>query len=139
MKALLYNLSVLLFVAQISFGQSHKLPDSILNTSTVSKIAFSGTNCENIAKWAKSDISNKTVFLFLQGGVAPKRYTTDEAFEIKYGIYFQDFGDVMSTDKKCVIEYNSIVFDYLTKKYGKQWAKEIRRDVIGFKNWKRKS
>lgn len=139
MKATLYNLLFLLFVTQNSFGQNHKLPDSILNKSTVSKITFSGANCENIEKWAKSDISNKTLFLFLHSGIAPVKYTTDEAFEIKYGIYFQDFGDIMSADEKCVIKYNSIVFDYLTKKYGKGWVKEIRKDVIGFKGWKKKN
>lgn len=138
MKATLYNLFLLLLISQSCFGQGDVLPDSLLNRSTVIKIRFAGEpKCDSIDMWAKSDIKNKTIFLFLQSGEAPIVYTNDKIFETKYGIYFQDFGDIGFADYTCVIKYNNIVFDYLTNKYGRRWVKEIRKDVIGFKYWKK--
>lgn len=125
--------------SSITFGQNRELTDDEYNNSTAGKITFvNPETCEQIDEWIKADFKNKNVYLFLQGGIAPIEYTTDKDFENKYGIYFYDFGCVPPTEK-CVIEYNSQVFDYLTKKYGKKWKREIRNDVIGFKEWKRKN
>jgi hypothetical protein len=125
--------------SSITFGQNRELTDDEYNNSTAGKITFvNPETCEQIDEWIKADFKNKNVYLFLQGGIAPVEYTTDKDFENKYGIYFFDFGCVPPSEK-CVIEYNSLVFDYLTKKYGKKWKREIRNDVIGFKEWKRKN
>jgi hypothetical protein len=125
--------------SSITFGQNRELTDDEYNNSTAGKITFvNPETCEQIDEWIKADFKNKNIYLFLQGGIAPVEYTTDKDFENKYGIYFFDFGCVPPSEK-CVIEYNSQVFDYLTKKYGKKWKREIRNDVIGFKEWKRKN
>lgn len=121
------------------FGQNRELTDEEYNNSTAVKMTFvNPETCEEINEWIKADFNNKNVYLFLQGGIAPVEYTTDKEFENEYGIYFYDFGCVPLSEK-CVIEYNSRVFDYLTKEYGKKWKREIRDDVIGFKEWKRKN
>jgi len=121
------------------FGQNRELTDEEYNNSTAVKMTFvNPETCEEINEWIKADFNNKNVYLFLQGGIAPVAYTTDKEFENKYGIYFYDFGCVPPSER-CVIEYNSRVFDYLTKEYGKKWKREIRNDVIGFKEWKRKN
>ena len=100
------------------------------------KIRFADpVTCDNINEWLKSDIDNKTIILFLESGEVPKVYANDKNFENKYGIYFYDFGDVGMPDYKCVIKYNYLVFDYLTKVYGKRWKKEIRKDIIGLSKW----
>ena len=132
-------LSILLLISSFTFGQNRELTDDEYNNSTVGKITFvNPKTCEQIDDWIKSDFDNNNVYLFLQGGIAPVEYTTDKNFENKYGIYFFDFGCVPPSEK-CVIEYNSKVFDYLEKTYGEKWKKEIRDDVIGFKEWKKKS
>ena len=127
-----------LTLSQFAFGQNRKLTDEEINNSTAVKIGFVETpKCDQVDELFKKDLGNKTIFLFLQGGIAPMVYTTDNAFENKYGIYFHDFGCV-SPDYNCIIKYNSKVFDYLNKTYGNKWKREIRKDVIGLKEWNKK-
>ena len=138
MRLELKILFIFIFISQLTLGQNRVLTDEDYNNSTAVKITFANPKtCEEIEQWIKSDFENKTIFLFLQGGIAPVEYTTDKDFENEYGIYFFDFGCV-APDYKCVIEYNNRVFDYLTEKFGKKWTKRIRKDIIGFKEWKRK-
>jgi len=138
-KATLFITFFSLIVGQYTFGQNRKLSDEELNHSTASKIRWADTiTCAQIDKWVKSDIKSKTIFLFLTGGIAPAVYTTDQKFEDKYGIYYFDFGD-SSPDYKCVIKYNDMVFDYLTKVYGKKWKREVRKDIIGLSEWKKQN
>lgn len=137
MKSELNILIFLIFLSSFSFGQNRKLTDEEIKNSTAAKINFSNPEtCVEIDEWIKSDIKNLTIFLFLQGGISPVEYTTDKNFENKYGIYFFDFGCI-SAPEKCTIEYNTRVFDYLTRKFGKEWMNKIRKDVIGFKEWKK--
>lgn len=132
------SLFLLIGIYQISLSQNRILTDDELNKSTVHKIIFEDTlTCSDVEKWIKSDISNKTIFLFLQGGLAPISYSTDRVFENKYGVYFNDFGDVGLSNEVCIKKYNNMVFEYLTKTYGKYWIHEIRKDVIGFSEWKK--
>lgn len=134
------KLNILFFfilISQLTFGQNRELTDEEYNNSTAVKINFANSEtCEEINEWIKTDLDNNTIFLFLQGGIAPIEYVTDKDFENKYGIYFFDFGCV-APDYKCVIKYNNLVFDYLTEKFGNKWSKKIRKDVIGLKEWKR--
>ena len=125
-------------ISQFAVAQNRQLTDSILNNSTGTKIKFTEPpDCIEIDQWVKSDIKNKTIFLFLQGGIAPVIYSSDKKFGEKYGIYFYDFGCIGPLDDKCVIKYNCMVFDYLSSIYGNKWQKEIRKDVIGFVEWKK--
>lgn len=92
-------------------------------------------NCRAIDSMYAQDKNNHIIRLFLQGGIAPVVYTNDKEFEKKYDVFFYDFGCVAPYDN-CVIRYNRNAFDYLTRTYGKKWMKEMRKDVIGFKQWK---
>ncbi len=139
MKLKLQFLLFLIFISVISFGQNRELTDEDFNKSTAVKITFTNPEtCEEIAKWFKADFKNNTIFLFLQGGIVPVEYMTDKDFENKYGIYFFDFG-CEAPAQKCIIEYNNLVFDYLKKEFGEKWKREIREDVIGFKEWETKN
>lgn len=139
MKPLIIILFFLITICQLTFGQNRKLTDDELNSSTVSKLTFADTStCSEIDEWFKSDIKNNHIFLFLPGGFAPVTYSRDSIFENKYGIYFYDFGCV-SPNNKCIIKYNYKAFEYLTNAHGKSWMKEIRKDVIGFSQWKAKN
>jgi len=138
MKLRVLTIFILLISTQITFAQHFKLTDEQLNNSTTHKLTFADTtNCGEVNGWFKSDTTNKTIFLFLQGGFVPVIFSTDSTFENKYNVYFYDFGDVGLPSDKCVIAYDNMVFDYLTIKYGKQWIRKLRKDVIGFNDWKK--
>ena len=89
-------------------------------------------DCEVNKKIAEFDIKNKKLRILLVGGIAPKHYSNQEIVEKKYGFEYYDFGCI-SPSTKCIIQYNTVIFSYLDKKFGKLWKKEVRKDAIGLK------
>jgi hypothetical protein len=130
---------ILIFITIIGFGQKQKLTDEKINNSSaiLLKLATPET-CDEIEGWLESDFENETVFLYIQGGIAPVSYSTDQEFENKYGIYYYDFGCI-APEYKCILKYNFLVFEYLDSEYDKKWKRKIRKDVIGFNEWKKRS
>ena len=116
----------------ISYGQNKSFQDAI-DESNVNKILLK-IDCDSINSIVNEDIKNESIFIFLNGGVAPIRFSTDEIFEKKYNVHFYEQGCVNSL---CAESYNMIIFDYLKNAYGKKWMKEIRDDAVGFKKWKK--
>jgi len=138
MKHPLVILFLLSAICQCTYGQSRKLTDRELNESTGHKLLFADTStCGELNKWVKSDIDNKTIFLFLRGGIAPIYISTDSIFENKFNIYYYDFGDTGPPDDKCIIMYNKQVFEYLTHNYGSIWLRTIRKDILGLSEWEK--
>jgi len=128
-----FQISLFLFLSIFAFGQSKKLTNEEIKISGVSKINFI-ENCNEATKLAETDIKNEIIVLFLQSGEAPIIYYEDEIFKKKYNVFFYEQGCIGSN---CTKEYNKIIFNYLLNKYGKKWIKQIRKDVIGFKDWKK--
>ena len=89
-------------------------------------------NCEVSKEIAEQDIQNDKPRLLLISGIAPYVSVEDSKFAKRYGIIFQDFGDTPPAES-CVKQYNSTVFDFLDKKFGKKWREEVRGDVVGLK------
>ena len=116
----------------MSYGQNKSFQDAI-DESNLNKILLE-IDCNSINPIVEEDIKNERVFIFLNGGASPIRFSTDESFEKKYNIYFYEQGCINSL---CAESYNMIIFDYLKKAYGKKWMKEIRDDAVGFKKWKK--
>ncbi|NAY93452.1 hypothetical protein GTQ34_16190 [Muricauda sp. JGD-17] len=131
----------LLMIAQtdndqtVIFTKIGELSDEQINSSGASRLNFAidETEAKNLAK---SDLKNGIPFLLLMGGVAPTIIATDPQFEQEYGIYFYEFG-CTGPENEILIAYNKTIFDYLQNKYGKKWIKEVRDDVVGFKEWKK--
>jgi hypothetical protein len=69
---------------------------------------------------------------------SPIVYATDSAFETKYNVRFHDYGCIGASNLN-MMSYNGIMFDFLESKYGKVWRKEIRKDAVGFKEWRKKN
>ena len=122
----------ILISLSMSYGQNKSFQDAI-DESNVNKILLE-IDCNSINFIVNEDIKNQRVFIFLNGGASPIRFSTDESFEKKYNIYFYEQGCVNSL---CAESYNMIIFDYLKKTYGKKWMKEIRDDAVGLKKWKK--
>ena len=130
----IFNMKYLyiLFIYNLSFCQTKSYSEAY-NESNIYRVTLE-LDCENINALVETDISNKCIFLFLQGGIAPVRYNTDKQFEKKYNLHYYEQGCI---GNKCSENYNYIIFDYLLKTYGKKWMKEIRKDALGFQEWKK--
>jgi len=135
MKKILF---ILLFFTfnKVAFGQNRILTDEDFNNSGPTKMTFI-ENCDQVENLFTDDLKKKTLFLLLQSGIAPAVGLTDKVFENKYQVYYYDFG-CEAPNLECVKTYNDFVFDYLTKLYGNKWKKDVRKDVIGLKQWKQK-
>lgn len=102
---------------------------------TKSKLLFIN-NCANAKEIAKNDIAKNKAKILLTGGVTPIFYATDNQFEERYQVAFHDYGD-LAAKYECMKIYNFEIFQYLSEKYGKSWKKEIRKDTLAFKEWKK--
>ena len=63
---------------------------------------------------------------------SPPLESKDKLFEKKYKVMYHGCGDGCTgiiTD--CIETYNKSIGDYLDKKYGKVWRKEVNKDVLG--------
>ena len=133
------TLITLILTAQylIAFGQTRVLTDADYNKSGAIKLTFV-TEISEAKNLARQDIDKGTPFLLLQSGIAPVVYTTDSIFENKFRVYYYEQG-CTGPDNELMKAYNIEIFKYLDEQFGKKWRKSIRKDVIGFKKWKRKN
>jgi hypothetical protein len=95
------------------------------------------SDCEIDAEIANLDLKNKTPRLLIFGGIAPTEVYGQEKFEEKFGVEYYNYGCIAPA-YECALEYNQVIFDFLTDKYGKKWRREVRKDVVGIKK-KRKA
>ena len=104
----------------------------------VGNLVFSESDeCNEAVDLANIDINNGQPIILLAGGIAPVEFKTDVDFEKKFKVYFHDYGCIQPLEI-CMKKYNWKIFDFLNEKYGKKWQKEIRKDAVGFEQWKRK-
>ena len=89
------------------------------------------SNCEINSQIAEIDIKNHKPRLLIFGGIAPIIYWGQEKFEKKYKVKYYDYGDLLP-NPDCAKDYNIRIFEYLDKKYGNKWRKEVRKDVVGY-------
>lgn len=121
----------------LGFSQTRTLTDDDYNNSGAKKLTFvETTDCKQAEEFFKEDLKRNTVFLLLQGGIAPVIYDTDKDFQNNYGVYYYEFGCV-GPETECTKKYNFLVFEYLRKTKGNKWLKDIRKDVLGLKDWRK--
>ena len=127
----------LVFGTAICSGQTIKLTDEQINQSGVNRLIFTD-DIEKAKELSRQDIANGTPFILLFSGIAPITYLNDTTFERKYESFYYEFGCNGPMDDKYLKAYNEVTFEYLKNNYGTKWTKEIRKDVIGFKDWKKR-
>lgn len=76
--------------------------------------------------------------IYLLGGWASVITQKEIDFTKKYGIPFHDFGCTHPENIEEYEELNCKTFNYLNKKYGKKWQKEINPNTLGFQKWLKK-
>ena len=136
MKPVLISLILILDIS-LAWGQARVLSDEDYNKSGAIRLVF--TDSVEVAKeLAVIDLNNDTPFLFIQSGLAPIVYPTDSIFESTYKVYYYEQG-CTAPDAKLMSMYNQEIFEYLDKEYGRIWRRSIRKDVIGFKKWRRRN
>ena len=81
-------------------------------------------------KQANADIKKGKLKFLIQGGIVATRVKGQEIFEQKYGIVYYDFGCVGPSNIR-IDAYNKVVGNFMDRKYGKGWRKEVRKDVRG--------
>ena len=124
-----------LFTIQLGFAQSGKPSIDVINSSGAVRISFVENEVE-AKKLAQIDIENQILVLFLQSGISPITYSNDIIFENKYNLFYFELGCV-SHEPSIIESYNFQVFKFLDSKFGKDWRKKIRKDIIGFKEYKK--
>ena len=102
----------------------------ILKRDGYTSLRVSKDDCAQSKEMALADLKKGQVKFLLQGGIAPVHVKGQEIFEKKYGLHFRDFGCVIPKGL-CLDIYNREVGQYLDKKHGKAWRKEVRKDVQG--------
>ena len=83
------------------------------------------------AKIAKDKWQSGEAKLLLQGSIAPVVYVGQEQFTRKFGVDYEDFGCMAYCSDRQMSEYNTVIMDCLTAKFGKGWRDSIRKDVPG--------
>ncbi|WP_147320893.1 FEKKY domain-containing protein [Hymenobacter lapidiphilus] len=128
--------SSLLLATLTVTGQQRKLTDKELNNSGVIQLAYSA-ECAEATSLAELDIAKQMPFLVLKSGPAPQSFASDVTFEETYGVFYWEEG-CTGPAQECMVSYNQRVFKYLTATHGNRWMKTIRKDVVGFKEWRKK-
>jgi len=92
-------------------------------------------NCKINYTTAINDIKIRKPRLHTIGGVAPANINDKAMFESKYGVKYNDLGDI-PPPLECIEQYNFKIFEYLDSRFGKFWRDEVNDRVIGIKKWK---
>ncbi len=124
-------ISLIISVSNLVLGQNDTSPTS--SSIGYWLILDSINDCSTIAI---QDIQQSKAKLYIIGGIAPVIYHDQAQFEERFGINYFDSG-CDATFEECMTQYNLFVFDFLDKKYGNSWRGQVRKDVLGFKLWRR--
>jgi len=127
------------YILEISVGNYDKLEYNYkfewTKREKPKSIVVSG-KCKINKNKAKQDWKNGEAKLYLFGGIAPiENSIKDNKFERKFKVQYIDFG--CDTEiYECISEYNKYIFKNLDIKFGQKMRKLIRKDIIGFKEYK---
>ena len=129
-----------LFVALPLFSFSQEKTNAEKNRIERSNYFFNYKlkGCSQAILYAEQDIKDDKLTLYSSGGMTPRSEKEGKkmvAFMKKYNLKYSNFG-CLAPNYKCVTEYNSHIFNHLTKIHGKKWMKNIDKYVIGFDEWK---
>jgi hypothetical protein len=85
----------------------------------------------------QADIKKGTVTLYILSGIVSSGTTpADVEFQEKYKVKYHDFGCVIPENIDYYRDYNLLVLHHFKKKFGTKWEKDIRKNILGWKEWK---
>jgi hypothetical protein len=77
------------------------------------------------------DLGNGKANLVVLGGIAPAIYISDKEFKRKYKVGYNVFGCEPPDLEECLRQYNEVLIKQLDERFGKEWRKYVRNDVLG--------
>lgn len=80
---------------------------------------------------AKDKLQSGEAQLLVQNGAELVIYEGEELFKEKFGVDYKYLGCVVRCTQKEMVQYNTVLMDYLTAKFGNEWRNFIREDVSG--------
>lgn len=104
-------------------------PSKKLKINLIPLDIFNPDSCSYNQKSAEADILNGTPKLLKVMGDAPVTSSFKQKFELKYNVEYIVFGCLPPLEE-CVKTYNKTIFNYLDKKYGRKWRKEVDPVII---------
>ncbi|MBU6120840.1 FEKKY domain-containing protein [Hymenobacter siberiensis] len=129
---------VFLLTPVLGYSQEIRLTGAQLDVPGHNQLLFvSIADCEKEGiRLAENDMAKGAYFLLLQSGLGPVVYASDKIFEQKFGVQYFEEG-CSAPSKECMMAYNARIFRYLQRNYAKTWWESIRKDTVGFKEWKK--
>lgn len=83
----------------------------------------------------KQDLQSKKLTVYLMGGIVSVIKEKDLEFQKQFKINYHDFGCTPPIDLEFYENYNRLVFEYLSKEYGKDWTASANQNAFGLKKW----
>ena len=113
----------------VDCGLAGSKSQRIFYTDSVTKVSIK-TDCYDYnAERAKKDIDKNEIYLLCHLGYVTYKFSAaDSAFEKKYELTYYTFADEPIWSD-CMWLYNKTIAEYLDKKFGEAWRKEVRWDV----------
>ena len=84
---------------------------------------------------AKRALEEGNAELLLIGGISPTIVIGQKEFKRRYRVDYYDFGDLPIFSEEEIARWNRVIFEWLNVHYGTKWQKDVRQDVIGYKEW----
>lgn len=90
------------------------------------------------AETAEKALREGTANLLIMGGLGGSSTNgrKEKHFKKKYGIGYCSFDCVVPASEQELREYNEVLYNWLTERYGDEWLKSVREDVLGLEKWK---
>jgi len=104
----------------------------------VSTSGYAQTTKQTPEQKFQRDLENDKIQLYFIGGIASRVTDKDAKFVANYHIAYHDFGCTPPPSLSDYAAYNVHVLNHLAEKFGNDWEKDIRKDILGWEKWKEK-
>ncbi|MCB0637224.1 MAG: hypothetical protein KDC54_11430 [Lewinella sp.] len=127
--------SYFLLIISFALAQAPAMEKDTSTAPAVNQLVFT-TTPDEARSLARIDLTNGEPYLILPGSLAPVVYASEPRFEEAYQVRYYYRG-CTGAEYTLVAAYNEVVLDHLQQYFSRRWRRLIRRDVIGFRDWRR--
>lgn len=134
MKLLVVSLTLLFGAVNVA-GQPNRPANPERGEMEAARLLFVSDRGE-AKRLAEMDVAEGVPCLLLASGEYAVAHPGDIQFASQYQVCYFDFACISPPDE-VMIAYNQEVFAYLEERHGQAWRKSVRKDVVGFKGWRK--